>query len=138
MVLPAREQFASTFAFYSTAFHEVYGHWTGHPARLNREFGKRFGDQAYAVEELQAEVTAAFACAKAEISNEQGPDHAHYLHTWVKALDDNPQLIFTAAASASRNMDYCLALPWPRPEVETVPTAPNRAIVAVMGAAPQL
>jgi len=34
-------------------YHEA-GHWTGHPDRLARSFGKRFGDQAYAFEELVA------------------------------------------------------------------------------------
>lgn len=34
-------------------YHEL-GHWTGHSSRLAREFGKRFGDKAYAFEELVA------------------------------------------------------------------------------------
>ncbi len=48
-------------AYYSTMLHEL-GHWTGAEARLNRTRGKRFGDRAYAYEELVAELTAAFLC----------------------------------------------------------------------------
>ena len=60
--LPERHQFADSFGFYSTALHEL-GHWTGHATRCNRAFGKRFGDAAYAAEELVAELTASFLCA---------------------------------------------------------------------------
>lgn len=39
-------------------------HWTRHPTRLDREFGrKRWGDDGYAREELVAELGAAFLCA---------------------------------------------------------------------------
>ena len=47
------EQFDTRAAWAATIAHEA-GHWTGHPARLARSFGKRFGDQAYAFEELVA------------------------------------------------------------------------------------
>jgi antirestriction protein ArdC len=40
-------------AYYSTLLHELT-HWTSAPSRCNRELGKRFGDQAYAIEELVA------------------------------------------------------------------------------------
>ncbi len=31
-----------------------HAHWTGHQSRLDRTFGKKFGDKAYALEELVA------------------------------------------------------------------------------------
>nr|WP_108399028.1 ArdC-like ssDNA-binding domain-containing protein [Devosia submarina] len=40
-------------AFYSTVLHELV-HWSGAAHRLDRTFGERFGDQAYAAEELVA------------------------------------------------------------------------------------
>jgi len=43
-------------AFYATLLHELT-HWSGAPHRLGREFGKRFGDHAYAMEELVAELS---------------------------------------------------------------------------------
>jgi antirestriction protein ArdC len=48
--------------FYSTTFHEI-GHWTGHKARLARDLRHRFGERAYAAEELVAELCSAFLCA---------------------------------------------------------------------------
>lgn len=48
--------------YYRTALHELV-HWTGHKSRLARTFGGRFGDSAYAREELAAELTSAFLCA---------------------------------------------------------------------------
>jgi antirestriction protein ArdC len=36
---------------------------TSHPKRCDRQLGKRFGDDAYAAEELIAEIGEAFLCA---------------------------------------------------------------------------
>jgi antirestriction protein ArdC len=66
ITLPRPEQFESVSAFYATALHE-HAHWSGAASRLAREFGKRFGDNAYAFEELVAELSAAFLCAELEI-----------------------------------------------------------------------
>ena len=57
--MPAKAAFKESGEFYSTQFHELT-HWTGHQSRLAREYGKRFGDSAYAREELVAEMGAAF------------------------------------------------------------------------------
>lgn len=53
--LPERGDFASAAAYFATAHHELV-HWSGHPKRLNRDLGHRFGEAAYAMEELIAEV----------------------------------------------------------------------------------
>jgi len=50
---------------YATLVHELTD-WTGAKHRLDREFGKRFGDQAYAAEELVAEIGAAFLCGASD------------------------------------------------------------------------
>ncbi|WP_341769294.1 zincin-like metallopeptidase domain-containing protein, partial [Enterobacter hormaechei] len=52
-------------SYYATTLHELT-HLSGHPKRLDRQFGKRFGDQDYAFEELVAEMGSAFLCAKLE------------------------------------------------------------------------
>src|SRR5262245_37661771 len=83
--MPAFEAFQSRDKFYATAFHEL-GHWTGHTSRLNREFGKRFGDRAYAAEELVAELCSAFLCA--EFSIDGDVRHAGYIAHWVELLQD--------------------------------------------------
>jgi antirestriction protein ArdC len=60
--LPERRSFEDSAGYYSTALHELC-HWTGHARRLNRNLGQRFGDAAYAAEELIAEIGSAFLCA---------------------------------------------------------------------------
>ena len=74
-------------------------HWTKHERRLNRSFeSKRFGDDGYAVEELVAELGAAFVCADLGITPDVMPEHASYLAAWLKVLKADSKAIFTAAA----------------------------------------
>ncbi|OQX38610.1 MAG: hypothetical protein B0D91_03675 [Oceanospirillales bacterium LUC14_002_19_P2] len=101
--MPEREQFKSTDAYYATLLHELT-HWSGHPPRLNREFGKRFGDEAYAFEELVAELGAAFSSAGFGIHYEQ--QHAAYLKSWLTVLKNDKRAIFTAASKAQQAADF--------------------------------
>ena len=105
ITLPLRESFKSREAYYATALHELT-HWTGHSTRLKREFGKRFGDQAYAFEELVAEMGAAFLCVSCGIPYDT--QHASYIGDWMKILKDHKRAIFTAAAKAQAAMDFVL------------------------------
>jgi len=79
--MPHRSQFVGSKtstaaeAYYSTTFHELT-HWTGPAKRCGREFGKRFGDRAYAFEELVAELGAAFLSADHLVKHEPRADHA--------------------------------------------------------------
>jgi antirestriction protein ArdC len=102
VAMPVFEAFKSASLYYSTAFHEL-GHWTGHKARLDRTFG-RFGDRAYAAEELVAELTSAFLCA--EFSVDGNLQHADYIGNWIALLKDNPRAFFTAASAAQKAADY--------------------------------
>jgi antirestriction protein ArdC len=61
-------------------------HWTGHTARLNRDLTGRFGDDAYAAEELVAELGAAFACAVLDLTPSARDDHPAYLASWLRIL----------------------------------------------------
>jgi len=89
-----------------TLAHELT-HWTRHPARLDRDFGrKRFGDAGYAMEELVAEIGAAFLCADLGITPETREDHAAYIASWLKALREDKRAIFTAASHAQRAADH--------------------------------
>ncbi|MHB1609203.1 MAG: ArdC family protein [Acidiferrobacter thiooxydans] len=99
--LPAREAFISPEAFYSVALHEVT-HSTGHASRLARDFSGRFGDAAYAFEELIAEMGSAFLAADLGIIGSTLQDHADYLAHWIKILRDDKKAILTAAAAASK------------------------------------
>jgi antirestriction protein ArdC len=59
----------------------------GSKNRLDRDFGgHRFGSEGYAVEELVAELGAAFLCADLELALEPREDHASYIATWLKVL----------------------------------------------------
>lgn len=107
--LPAPEAFRSAESYAATKAHELI-HWTGHPARLARAFGQRFGDDAYAVEELVAEIGAAFVCADLGIAPEERSDHAAYLATWLKVLKADKRAIFSAAAHAQRAADHLHSL----------------------------
>jgi antirestriction protein ArdC len=99
--LPPREAFINPEAFYSTALHEMT-HSTGHKSRLDRDFSGRFGDAAYAFEELIAEMGSAFLAADMGIIGSTLQDHADYLTHWIKILRDDKKAILTAAAQASK------------------------------------
>ena len=74
--LPAFAAFKGADHFYNVAFHELT-HWTGHKARLDRDLKGRFGQAAYAAEELIAELGAAFLAA--EFSFDGDVRHAGYI-----------------------------------------------------------
>lgn len=103
--MPPRESFRDAESHAATLVHELT-HWTSHPTRLARELGKRFGDQAYAAEELIAEMGAAFLCADLGITPEVRNDHAAYLAHWLKVLKVDNRAIFTAASQAQRAADF--------------------------------
>jgi len=114
--MPMRERFvgsptsSSSESYYATLLHELT-HWTGAAHRLGREFGKRFGDEAYAVEELVAELGAAFLCAQLQIANEPRADHAAYVAHWLRVLKDDRRAIFVAASKAKEAVEYLTTLP---------------------------
>jgi antirestriction protein ArdC len=94
-----------TEAWYAVLGHEAT-HWSGAPHRLNREFGKRFGDNAYCFEEACAEIGAAFLCARLGMAIEPHPDHARYIQHWLKVMQADPRAIFAAAAKAQEAVAY--------------------------------
>lgn len=93
-------------AYYATLCHEAV-HWTGHPTRLDRTFGsQRWGDDGYAVEELVAELGAAFLCATMGLSLTPRTEHADYLGHWLRVLRADARAITSAAAHAQRAVDF--------------------------------
>jgi antirestriction protein ArdC len=104
--VPPQPAFAHQIDFYRTALHEL-GHWTGHTSRLARSFGARFGNSAYAREELCAELTSAYLCAALGIV--PTVRHADYLGSWLAVLREDSRAIFKAASQASKAADYLLA-----------------------------
>lgn len=108
--MPPFEAFRDAESYYATLAHELT-HWTRHPSRLDRDFGrKRHGDEGYAKEELVAELGAAFLCADLEITLEARDDHAAYIASWIKVLKDDTRAVFRAAAHAQRAVDFLHSL----------------------------
>lgn len=104
--MPPFVAFRDAESYASTLAHEMT-HWTKHPTRLDRGFGRRkFGDEGYAREELVAEIGAAYLCADLGITPEPRDDHAAYLSHWLKVLNDDKRAIFQAAAHAQRAVDF--------------------------------
>jgi antirestriction protein ArdC len=103
--MPELQSFRDGESYYATLSHEAT-HWTKHESRLNRDFGrKRFGDAGYAMEELVAEIGAAFLCADLCITPETREDHAAYIAEWLKVLKDDKKAIFTAASHAQKGQN---------------------------------
>src|SRR4030095_15606809 len=81
-------------------------HGTPEAERCDRQLGKRFGDSAYAAEELIAELGAAFTCAHLNLSTEPREDHAQYIQSWLRVLKADKRAIFTAASKAQQAADF--------------------------------
>lgn len=115
IIMPYQEAFndtdvcTATEGYYSTLLHEIT-HWTANPKRLNRTFGKKFGDKQYATEELVAEFGTAFMCAEFGISVADKGNAAAYIAHWLKVLKENKQCVLTAASEASKAVDFLQTL----------------------------
>ena len=104
--MPEAAAFPDIVDFYATLAHESI-HWTRHPTRLDRDFGrKRWGDEGYAREELVAELGAAFLCADLGLDLRPRRDHADYIGDWLTVLRNDKRFVFQAAAYAQRACDY--------------------------------
>jgi antirestriction protein ArdC len=105
--MPAFVAFKGADHFYNVAFHELT-HWTGHKSRLDRDLRHRFGERAYAAEELVAELCAAFLCAEFSMDGDQR--HAGYIQSWIGLLKADKRAFFTACSKASMAADYLRGL----------------------------
>jgi antirestriction protein ArdC len=108
--MPPFETFRDAESHAATLAHELT-HWTRHPSRLNREFGrKKYGDEGYAMEELVAELASAFLCADLAITPEVREDHASYIANWLTVLKNDKRAVFSAASHASKAVDFLHSL----------------------------
>lgn len=106
IVLPAPGQFENIEHYWATRFHEII-HWTGHESRLDRNLKNRFGSDAYAFEELIAELGSAYLCAHLGIEGELR--HPEYLAAWISRMQDDKYAIFKAASLAQKAVDFIIA-----------------------------
>lgn len=58
------------------------------------------------MEELVAELGAAFLCAELGVAVDPRADHAHYLAHWLKVLKVDKRAIFTAASKAGEAVAF--------------------------------
>lgn len=105
ITLPSRDSFKSTQGLYNTVFHELT-HASGHVSRLNRNFSGRFGSEAYAFEELVAELGGSFLSSHIGLAYNSA--HSSYIASWLKVLKDDKQAIIHAASHAQRAVDFIL------------------------------
>ena len=104
--MPPAETFEDGAAHAGTLLHEAC-HGSGHPTRLNRTFGKAFGDAAYQQEEIVAELGAAMTGARLGIEPRFG-QNAAYLDAWVTAGRSDSRAILRAASAAQAASDWLI------------------------------
>lgn len=115
--IPAKRSFHSEYDYFSTIFHE-FSHSTLHEKRLNRTnaIGQKWGDSAYALEELRAEIASAILSDSTGLSARCSPEsmkahvenHSAYLRSWIKAIERDPMAVFSAAKDAEAMAEYVL------------------------------
>jgi antirestriction protein ArdC len=99
VTMPEPALFRDLDHYRATLAHEL-SHWTGHESRLARQMGGRFGSEAYAMEELVAELSSAMLGAELGLPVEHLDHHASYLASWLKVLKADSRAILTVAAKA--------------------------------------
>lgn len=99
--MPPIQVFEDANGYYKTLSHELV-HWTGHDSRLDRSFDNR------AMEELVAELGAAFVCASIGVSSNVASSHAEYISEWVTMFKNHKRAIYTAATNAQKARDYII------------------------------
>lgn len=111
VVMPPVEAFKSSMDYAGTLLHEL-AHSTGHEKRLNRTFGKAFGDENYAKEELRAELGSVFMATTRDLplSEEHFEKHSAYLASWIAALKNDKKELFRAASDAEKIDAYVTKL----------------------------
>jgi len=116
--LPNKSNFADATRYYATILHEL-GHWTGHVSRLNRDLAHPFGSQGYAKEELRAEIASLMLASTLGIPHDS-EQHAAYVGSWVRILEETPLEIFRACSDAQKIQDFILGFERAQEQTSTV------------------
>jgi len=106
--MPPASAFRTPEGYAATLLHEL-GHASGHPSRLDRDLSGRFGNHAYAFEELIADLTSCFVGSALGLPCEV-ENHASYLQSWLDVLKGDKRAVFKAATAAQKAADWMLAL----------------------------
>ena len=130
--MPERLAFESDGDFMSVLLHEC-AHATGHPSRLNRKFGERFGDPGYTLEELRAEMASFDMCRRLSVPFNPD-DHVQYVNHWIEALQNDPRELMRAAQDVEKILAFMKV-----PEIvyEKVPVLEQHKEAAIEVPAPE-
>jgi len=109
ITMPPAALFEAYDHYYATLAHEL-SHWTGHSSRLDRNLKNHFGSDAYAAEELIAELSSAILGAELGLPVTHLDHHASYIASWLKILKCDERAILTAAARAEEAASLLLDL----------------------------
>ena len=113
VTLPPEGSFDSPYGYLCTFLHEC-GHATGAEKRLNRDLSGGFGSEAYAREELRAEIASAFTSQALGLEMDEAAVeehlklHAGYIQSWISVLENNPEELFAAIRDANEISDYLI------------------------------
>lgn len=107
--MPDKEKFGTVEDLYAVVGHELV-HWTGHPDRMARKFGKVHGNPDYAKEELVACFGAFMLMQKIGIpmNEEHEKSHASYLKSWLECVKEDPKFLYFSASTASKAVDFLM------------------------------
>ena len=101
------ENISKEVGYYSTLLHEL-SHWSGNEKRLDRKIQNKFGSNAYAFEELVAEISSGFLCTILELVKLPTPNHAKYINNWLEVLKSDKKAIVKAFSLAQKASDFIL------------------------------
>jgi len=104
--VPPPQAFFEPINWHRTALHEL-GHASGHHSRLARDLGGSFGSKRYFVEEVVAEISAAYTCAAMGIV--PTVRHSDYIGAWIDTMREDSRAIIRAASQASKAADWILS-----------------------------
>ncbi|TAL63604.1 MAG: DUF1738 domain-containing protein [Burkholderiaceae bacterium] len=105
--MPAKDSFEQDSGYYAALLHELV-HWTGHPERLNRVFGRDRESPEYAREELRAEIGSAMLCARLGVPH-QLENHAGYIDAYLRLLRSDNRELYRASRDAEKAVNLILS-----------------------------
>ena len=106
MELPGLDLYKQQQDYYSVAFHELT-HWSGHQSRLNRLLSPlESNKQSYSKEEIIAEMGANMLSFECKLKTAVPDNSIAYIQSWLKSLQDNPNMVIQASSKAQQAFDY--------------------------------
>ncbi len=106
--MPKKKSFNSIEAYYSTLWHETV-HWTGSTKRLGRKTiteMAEFGSEPYSIEELIAEMGAAYLNSYTGILDKEIKNSVAYIQGWLDKLKNDKRFIISASGQAQKAVDF--------------------------------